>query len=129
MNRTFVIRSLAILKSAVQVIGNLPVDSAHPLEVVIRAYKAKRSSEANRYYWRMLHEVAEQAWIAGKQYSADAIHEYCKRQFLGTVELPGGGVVGISTATLNTAEFAAYTEQVEAWAASELGVMFSADVG
>lgn len=70
------------------------------LEISIRPYKSKRSTEQNRRLWKIYQTLAEQAWVSGKRFSQDAWHEYCKRQFIGSEELPDGSQIGISTTTL-----------------------------
>jgi hypothetical protein len=54
-----------------------------PLAVTVSEHKAKRSAEQNKLYWSRLNEIAEQAWIDGKRFSADAWHEYYKQKFIG----------------------------------------------
>jgi hypothetical protein len=44
--------------------------------------------------------------------------------FIGVVELPNGSVQGMSSKELDTAEFSVFCDQVEAYAATELGVTF-----
>jgi len=100
------------------------VAQGKPLAVQITDAKAKRSTQANRYYRAVLQQIEEQAWVEGRQFSADAWHEMFKRQFIGFIDLPGGGVQGQSSTTLNTEEFNIYTQRVEAYAATELGVQF-----
>lgn len=72
----------------------------------------------------MLAQVAAQATVNGRLYSADVWHEQFKRMFIGVEELPNGQLIGKSSTKLTTAEFCAFCDQVEAWAASELGVTF-----
>ena len=75
---------------------------------------------------------AEQAAMAirnvaapgGKLYSAEIWHEQFKRMFIGVVELPSGEVVGMSSTELDTAQFCEFSDKVEAYAATELGVTF-----
>ena len=97
-------------------------DAGKPLQVTVAEYKAKRSGEQNRRYWAILNQIAAEAWIDGKQFSADAWHEFAKRKFIGCEETPGGGSVGISTTTLSVSEFSDYTTRVEVYAAQELGL-------
>jgi hypothetical protein len=47
-----------------------------------------------------------------------------KRMFIGVVELPNGEVIGMSSTALDKGEFSEFCAQVEAYAVSELGVMF-----
>ena len=68
--------------------------------------------------------LAEQAWVSGKRFSQDAWHEYCKRQFIGSEELPDGSQIGISTTTLNTGEMTDYQNRIQAWAAQEFGIIW-----
>lgn len=88
--------------------------------------KRKRTSQQNRRYWGkgVLAQIAEQATVNGKLYSAEVWHEQFKRMFIGFEELPNGELVGKSSSKLTTAEFSEFCSQVEAYAASELGVTF-----
>lgn len=85
-----------------------------------------RTSKQNSRYWGqgVLAQVAAQATVNGRLYSADVWHEQFKRMFIGVEELPNGQVIGKSSTKLTTSEFCAFSDQVEAWAASELGVTF-----
>ena len=62
--------------------------------------------------------------MGGKLYSAESWHEQFKRQFIGVEELPSGEVIGKSSTGLSKAEFCDFCTQVEAYAATELGVRF-----
>jgi len=86
----------------------------------------KRTSPQNRRYWGrgVLAQIAEQARVGGQQYEPEAWHELAKRKFLGVTELPDGSIVGKSSTNLTTIEFSEFCSQVEAWAATELGVTF-----
>ncbi len=86
----------------------------------------KRSPAQNRRYWGagVLAQIAAQAVVNGRMYSAETWHEQFKRQFIGVEELPNGQVIGKSSAGLSKAEFSDFCQQVEAWAATELGVVF-----
>ena len=86
----------------------------------------RRTGPQNRRYWGqgVLAQIAAQAVVNGKQYSAETWHEQFKRQFIGVIELPDGGVQGMSSADLDKAEFSEFCTKVEAWAATELGVVF-----
>ena len=90
--------------------------------------RIKRSSQANRLYWLLLHELADKLRPDGQQYSAEAFHTYYKSRFLGCddVKLPNGKTLTIprSSADLDIAEFADYVAQVEADAA-ERGVFLA----
>ena len=93
---------------------------------VLTVAPRKRTSPQNRRYWGrgVLAQIAEQVKVGGRLYSAESWHEQFKRQFIGVIELPCGQVIGKSSADLTTVEFSHFCDQVEAWAASELGVTF-----
>ncbi|CAB4127522.1 Recombinase NinB [uncultured Caudovirales phage] len=85
-----------------------------------------RTAKQNRRYWGngVLKQIAEQAVVSGKMYQAEIWHEQFKRQFIGVIELPNGQLIGCSSTKLTTSEFCNFSDQVEAFAASELGVVF-----
>lgn len=93
---------------------------------VLSVARKKRTKAQNRRYWGggVLKQVAEQAVINGKTYPAEVWHEQFKRQFIGVIELPNGEVIGKSSTGLSTKEFCDFSDQVEAFAATELGVRF-----
>lgn len=86
----------------------------------------KRTKPQNRRYWGkgVLAQIAAQAAPNGRLYSAETWHEQFKRMFIGVEELPSGEVIGKSSTALSTVEFSDFCSQVEAYAASELGVTF-----
>jgi hypothetical protein len=81
----------------------------------------KRSTQANARYWLLLHEIADHVRPRGHEFSAESWHSYFKQRFIGTdeVKLPNRKTLLLpkSSADLDTAEFADYQTQVEAWAA------------
>jgi hypothetical protein len=100
-------------------------DAGKPLAITVAEHKAKRSIDQNKRLWVLLNEISASAWLDGSQFTADAWHEYFKRKFIGTEELPGGGSVGISTTALDVSEFAAYMTRIEVYASQELGIEFA----
>lgn len=98
------------------------------LEISIRPYESKRSTEQNRRLWKIYGELADKAWVNGRRYSAETWHEYCKGMFLGyeLKAMPDGTEVKtpISTTTLNTAEMTDYQNRLQAWAAVEFGIIW-----
>jgi hypothetical protein len=79
----------------------------------------KRSPQANRLYWALLHMIASQ--VAGGKFGVESWHTYFKSRFLGCeeVKLPNGKyfLIPNSTASLDVGEFNDYYTKVEAWAA------------
>lgn len=94
--------------------------------LVLVVKERQRTSPQNRRYWGkgVLAQITEQAVVNGKQYDADTWHEMFKRMFIGITELPNGEVVGMSSKNLSTTEFSDFCAQVEAYAATKLGVTF-----
>ncbi len=94
--------------------------------LTLTARLKKRTPEQNRRYWGrgVLAQIAEQATVNCKLYSAEVWHEQFKRMFIGFDELPNGQIIGKSSTGLTTAEFCDFCTQVEAYAAQELGVRF-----
>jgi hypothetical protein len=128
------------IESCKQLLNNAPIDPLKPIEFVLREYVKKRSADQNSYYWRRLGEISSQSWVKGKQYGADAWHEYAKQNIMSDMvelkngaivskweELPNGKVSVISTTRLSVASFAEYISAVEAYGAGELDVKFSAN--
>ena len=85
-----------------------------------------RTPKQNKRYWGrgVLAQIAQQAAPGGKLYSAEVWHEQFKRQFIGVIELPNGGIQGMSSKELNTAQFCEFSDKVEAYACTDLGVTF-----
>ena len=118
-----------------------PIDADHPIEVIVRELVKVRSMDANAAYWAgPLRDIAEQAWVQGRQYTAEVWHEQFKREYLPEayddelckahyrkwdVTPKGDRVLVASTTQLTVRGFALYLQAVEAFGAS-LGVQFSA---
>lgn len=97
-------------------------DAGKPLAISVAEHRAQRSTQANKRYWAILNQIADDAWLDGRKFSTQAWHAWFAAKFIGCEDLPGGGTVAISTTTLNVEEFAAYMTRIEAFAATELGV-------
>lgn len=93
---------------------------------VLTVTRRKRTKAQNRRYWGngVLKQIADQATVNGRLYSPEVWHEQFKRQFIGVEELPNGELIGKSSTGLTTQEFCEFSDQVEAYAATELGVVF-----
>lgn len=120
-SRTFRIQGAAGIKPAFRaawgLVQGLMRDTGTGYELVLRPLKSKRSIDQNKRYHAMLRELAEVAWIDGRQFSKDAWHEWAKQNLIGWADLPGGGRIGISTTSLSVQEFGDYMTKLEAWAA------------
>lgn len=130
-------------QTAIALIRALPIDDAHPLEIVVREEVKARKLDQNAAMWAgPLADIAEQAYVNGRTFTAEVWHEHFKEEFLPESydpELcvsetyqkwdfdPKGKrrLVG-STTDLTVKGFALYLQQVEAFGAN-LGVQFHAN--
>ncbi len=137
--RKFLLRGPDQIHALMAMIPNLPTDQDHPLEVLIREEPKERKLTKNALYWVLLSEIADQAWLHGKQYSKDVWHEYAKREIMPNTittkegetrskwcDSPTGSPVVISTTCLEDRCFSEYITALEAFGAG-LGVMFGAN--
>ena len=94
--------------------------------LVLTVSLRKRTPKQNRRYWGkgVLAQIADQAAPGGRLYSAETWQQLFKRKFIGVIELPDGGIEGMSSKDLNTAEFCEFCDKVEAFACTDLGVTF-----
>lgn len=123
--RTFVLRNEPNANALWQFLKNnwrALAGAGKPLAVTGQEHKTKRSTDQNKRYWAILNEIAANTWLDGRQFSADAWHEFFKGKFIGYEETPDGRQVGISTTTLSVADFGDYMTRIEAYAADEIGI-------
>ena len=131
MKRIFILRERRNLDALMAFLaGNWEAMSKtkHPMQVDIQPESTKRSLQQNKRYWAVLNQISDQACIEGRQYSSGCWHEAAKRRFIGCIDLPGGGMVAMSTTDLTTKEFAEYCTRVEAWAQTELACELTEDI-
>lgn len=130
------------LRTVMALLPNLPLDAAKPLEIVIREEVKARKLDQNALMWAgPLKDIAEQAWVEGRQFSDLVWHEHFKKLYLPEqfdAELckegyrkwdftPAGDKVLVgSTTDLTVKGFAEYLEQVYADGAN-MGVEFHAN--
>ena len=140
LQKTFRLIGKSQAEVAINAIQNAPIDSEYPLEVIIRKEQKGRSLSANALMWAgPLNDIAQQAWVHGRQYSALIWHEYFKEQFLPEFndplitkegykkyeETPDGRRVLVgSTSKLTKHGFSLYIENIYAYGAN-LGVKFT----
>lgn len=113
---------------AINVISQLPVDSEHPLRIVID--EDKRTLAQNRMMWAVLNDIAKQVSWNGEQLTAEEWKHLITANLHGQKCLKGinGGLVfmGLSTRKMNKKEFADVVTCAEQFGA-ENGVKFSND--
>lgn len=115
--------------------------AGHPMAIRCYEHKERRTLEQQSLMWIRLGEIADQAWVGGRQFSAEVWHEHFKREFLPDEDgptkhcrkgyskwavMPNGDrtLIG-STTQLTTAGMGEYMEQLQAYGAGELGVRFA----
>lgn len=131
--REFTLRNGSVWQALVALVkanASVFAQKGEPLRVIVTSEEKKRNAEQNRFYWGVaLRDVAEQAWIDGRQFDKDTWHEYFARKFgvCEDVTLPDGEIVvrRKSTTQMSIGEFSEYLNQVQAYAARELGVEFA----
>lgn len=91
--------------------------------LVVEIRRETRRLAQNARYWAMLNEFSKWWRDGTKRYSADVLHEYFKREFIGIKQLPHGHIMACSSTDLTIDEFANYMTQVEAYMA-DAGFVF-----
>lgn len=139
--RIFILRDASIGRELVRFLkerAGPAANAGRPLQVLVSEHKPKRSNAANAFMWGgVLDQIARQAAPGGRYFDAECWHEQMKRDFLPETTalgvqkwryLPDGSrELAMSTSDLNTEEMTAYLHQVQAYAATELGVTFDAE--
>ncbi|MCX8581972.1 recombination protein NinB [Gilliamella sp. B3482] len=114
--------------TAINFINQLPVDSEHPLRIVID--EEKRTLAQNRMMWAVLNDIAKQIEWNGEKLTAEEWKHLITANLHGQKCVKGiqGGLVfmGLSTRKMNKKEFADVVICAEQFGA-ENGVRFSAD--
>lgn len=130
--REFTLRNGGVWAAVVAFVkANAPsfAGRGEPLRLIVTAEERQRNTQQNRFYWgAVLKSVSDQAWVEGRQFDKDAWHEYFARKFgvCDELVLPDGEIITRrkSTTQMSVGEFSAYLEQIQAYAAAELGVEF-----
>jgi len=151
MKRQFILRSLQNFESLVHFLeANWPQLSREetPIEVKCSIYQKSRTNDQLAVLWAgILQPMSDQAWIGGRQYSAETWHEFMKKTHIPAIAAdqtePGTHVKNDSkiweympdgerqfcgsTAMLTKRGMAEYITRCEAYAVSELGVKLPAN--
>lgn len=134
------VRSELQRNTALAKISQLPLDNDKPIEVIIREWSKPRKPDQNSLMWAgPLTDIAQQAYVSGRTYSPEVWHEYFKEKFLPEeyeegitkegyrkwdVSPTGSRILVGSSTHLTVKGFALYLTELEAHAATELGVQF-----
>lgn len=111
------------------------VERGKPARILAQEHEDDRSIQQNRFYWGpCLSEISQQASIEGQKWAPEAWHELFKRMFLG-YEIKKVRVAGRkkptvirrlrSTTGLKVRPMGKYLDELQAFAATDLGVRFS----
>lgn len=138
--RTFRLVDEEVRARILAAVKHLPIDELRPLEVVVREEQKRRRPDANAAMWAgPLRDIAEQAWLDGRQFSAEVWHIFLKRQLLPEdydpqlclegyckwdIDPAGERVLVGSTTQLTVKGMGEYLEALHAFGAS-LGVEYS----
>ncbi len=106
-----------------------------PLRVMVAEKRASRRLELNAFMWAgVLEQIAQQVCPRGQWFSAEAWHEYLKRECLPDAcaagvpkwqhHADGTRSLRMSTSDLDDDEFSDYLLAIQGHAASEWGVVF-----
>lgn len=139
--RTFRLVDEEVRARILAAVKHLPIDTLRPIEVVFREEQKRRRADANAAMWAgPLRDIAEQAWLDGRQFSAEVWHIFLKRQLLPEdydphlclegyckwdIDPAGYRVLVGSTTQLTVKGMGEYLEALHAFGAS-LGVEYSA---
>lgn len=137
--RVIYLRAEQQRETLLALVRNLPLDADKPLQVTVEEFRPARKLDQNALMWAgPLRDIADQAYLDGKRFSANVWHEYLKASLLPNEfdpELCRDGYVkheygpdGVpilvgSTTQLTVKGMARYITEVEAFGAS-LGVQF-----
>lgn len=134
LSRTFVLRGpdqKRLLFNFLKENADTMAEQGKPLEVRVTIWKPKATDPQRALIWIINQQVADQAWVQGRRFSAECWHEQIKRELLpdetrkGVPKwnfLPNGErELNMSTEDLDREEKTLYIEKYLARAA-ELGV-------
>jgi len=94
------------------------------VHVVVSAESSRRSPSQNSWYWAVIvpYVATFLSEATGLPLDKDDAHDLLKRVFLGVEKTPLGEIAK-SSAALSVEEFSSYCTQIQAYAASEWGLV------
>lgn len=98
------------------------IEQDRKLSVVVRDWDAKGAPRDHRRYRAIVAHVAEQVQLSGKRMSRTTWHQFFKEKFLHPVDRPGMLPAIPSIGELQRKALREFVNEVEAYAATELGV-------
>lgn len=126
----FILRSDLDRERCLTAVNSAPINP--PTEVTIKPHVKRLSREAQNRHWLVMRQASQQLTDEdGNKHSAEAWHAYLCGEFLGYETIRIGGhdrVVGRSSTTLTSAEFAEFADQCEAWVVGRgANIVFESD--
>lgn len=107
------------------------VDRGTPLRCIVTEEEMDRLDVQLAYYFGpCMKQICEQAWVEGRQFDKDTWHIYFAKLFLPSheVTLPDGEIEikrgSVARGKIGIKAMAKFTAEVEAYAGTELGVVF-----
>jgi len=81
--RVFFLREERNRDTLLGLIRNLPLSDDKPMHVTVEPYRPVRKKSQNDLMWSgPLKDIAEQAWLEGRQFSAEVWHSFFKANLL-----------------------------------------------
>ncbi len=81
--RRILLRAPEQLERAIAALRQAPLDPLKPIEFLLREeVKARKLDQQGLMWAGPLVDLAEQAWVEQRRYSAEVWHEFCKKEFL-----------------------------------------------
>lgn len=123
------------------IVDSLPIDAKNPVNAIFGEEIKVRKPSQNALMWaNQLKDIAEQAYSDGRTFSDEVWHEFLKREYLPEefdseltkegyvkwgIDPRGNKILVGSTTQLTVKGFSQYLMEIEAYAATEHGVIFT----
>lgn len=125
LRKTFVLRNEEVLQRALAFV-RANTSEQRPLMLLVSDVDAKHTDEQRALLWAIVRQIAADAWVGGKQFTADAWYELLMREYAPRKEitLPSGEIAIVRT-SINSLGVRALTkliDEVVAYATTELGI-------
>ena len=125
--KQWILRDRSIRERLIVWLNGLDINLEKPLRVLVEPYKKNRSLAQNSLMWLWLNQMAKTLQVEhGVKADSEGLKQYFQEKWLGykavwiDEERMYKRVIG--TSELNTAQFTEFLQQIEAYAASELGM-------
>lgn len=126
MPSSIILRGEPQREYALNFLRGLKIDPDRPFVVTVEPYRKKRSLSQLALLW-VRHAEVSKAVAEHTGMSPEDFHEYAKERWLTPriVEFQGRVLKRYSTKDLTAGEMKIFMDQIEAWAATDLGIMLA----